>query len=49
MGKERKSVGIEFKRCVQVVRSAYQTPGMKRILMFVFLRDIFFYVEMFAR
>lgn len=49
MGKERKSVGIEFKRCVQVVRSAYQTPGMTRIVMFAFLRDIFFYVEMFAR
>lgn len=38
MGKERKSLGIKFKRCVQVVRSAYQTPGMKRIVMFVFLR-----------
>ena len=36
MGKERKSVGIEFKRCVQVVRSAYQTPGMKRIVVFAF-------------
>ena len=48
MGKERKSLGIEFKRCVQVVRSAYQTPGTKRIVMFAFLRDIFFYVEMFA-
>ena len=41
MGKERKPLGIKLKRCVQVVQSTYQTPGMKRIVMFAFPRDVF--------
>ena len=49
MGKERKPLGIKLKRCVQVVQSTYQTPGMKRIVMFAFPKDFFFCVEMFSR